>query len=190
MNKINYNLFNNNRFGNKLNINNNLIGKFWSGFISLGLVAFILTIFEIIFFFFVVIPDVDKSFSEISNLVQIQTIPNNNDSQIMLTLLKELINYENFYRDKINSLVTVNSIIIILFMVILLLFGWYKLTNECSNSLCGNIFSIVDKSLLPSSLFTVGLIIFFQVYFYFFIAKSYNYPSGNEILYAIYSQFK
>lgn len=190
MSKIKYNLFNNVHFTNNSNINNNFIGKFWSGFISLGLVAFILTIFEIIFFFFVVIPDVDKSFGEISDLVKIQKIPNSNEYQEMLRLLKELANYENYYRDKINGLVTVNSVIIILLMILLLFFGWYKLTKECSNSFCGNIFSIVDKSLLPSSLLTVGLIIFFQVYFYFFIAKSYNYPTENEILYAIYSQFK
>ena len=190
MSKIKYNLFNNVHFTNNSNINNNFIGKFWSGFISLGLVAFILTIFEIIFFFFVVIPDVDKSFSEISDLVRIQKIPNSDEYQEMLRLLKELANYENYYRDKINGLVTVNSVIIILLMILLLFFGWYKLTKECSNSFCGNIFSILDKSLLPSSLLTVGLIIFFQVYFYFFIAKSYNYPTENEILYAIYSQFK
>lgn len=172
------------------NTNNFLIGKFWSGFISLGLVALILTIFEIIFFFFVVIPDVNKSFNEISNLVKIQEIPNNKEYQDMLILLKELGDYENYYRDKINSLVSINSVIIVLLMILLLFFGWYKLMAQCSTSFCGNIFSIVDKSLIPSSLITVGLIIFFQIYFYFFIANSYNYPSQNEILYVIYSQFK
>ena len=165
-----------------------------SGILSILLICLTLTIFEIIFFFLIAKPEVDialqdmiKSISkELSSKLEVtksalcEGLKDDEKKTLQENLLKLLYNYELSLK-KNNK----NVIINIIFIFVLIFFGiTYTLQIIYNKSTIHNtsIYKRIDWSFVPSTFFTILLIIMFQIHFYFNISKNYRFVAFSEIM--------
>jgi hypothetical protein len=167
------------------------------GMFNIFLTATILTIFEIIFFYKIVVPGVENSMENGIKKVGkiIAKMINNRESTSSESdiLLNQLINIfkennnpipktfasrEYLITNKINNYTKITGIIIIIILVSLLVGIYYNLKNKTNGDT-----QLVTPIL--TSILTIIVLISFQIMFYFFSLK-FNYPGSegdNELLY-------
>ena len=173
---------------------------------SIFLVATILTIFEIIFFYNIVVPDVnntlEKKFklleenidklSEDNKTILLNSLGmlefskymkkyknnnnNNDNTEAIENAFKILINRENLLIEKNNVNTVIVSITILLFLSFFILATILSIKRDVNYK--G--FSTFRESIIVAFI-TVGLLIGFQILFYNF-SQNYYYPSNNELL--------
>ena len=164
---------------------------------SIFLTASILTIFEIIFFYNIVVPDVNNTLSNKLKLleekieymsqenketflksVDTTLIKNyiNENNETLDNIFKVLIKRENLLLEKNNSNTVIVSITILLFLTFFILATILSIKRDVNYK--G--FSTFKESVIVAFV-TVGLLIGFQILFYNF-SQNYYYPSNNELL--------
>jgi len=174
------------------------------GMFNILLTATILTIFEIVFFYKIVVPGVNNSMNNgIENATQyfadninqyindLKKSTTDNQNIIISEILTTIKNKENIFfktfssreyllTNKINYYTKLTGGIIIMILVSLLFVIYYNLKRKTNGA----------TQLTPAiitSLITVFLLISFQIMFYFF-SLNYNYPGSegsNELLYTM-----
>ena len=172
---------------------------------SIFLTATILTIFEIIFFYNVVIPDVNNTLNYKLKLLEekITNLSKENKDKLLKLFDKQLI--ENYTKDnnktidnifsvlierekllieKNNSNTIIVSITILLFLTLFILATILSIKRDVNYK--G--FSTFRESIIVAFI-TVGLLIGFQILFYNF-SQNYYYPSNNELLKIMVSSLK
>ena len=172
---------------------------------SIFLTATILTIFEIIFFYNVVVPDVNKTLNYKLKLLEekITNLSQENKDKLLKLFDKQLI--ENYTKDnnktvdnifivlierekllieKNNSNTIIVSITILLFLALFILATILSIKRDVNYK--G--FSTFRESIIVAFI-TVGLLIGFQILFYNF-SQNYYYPSNNELLKIMVSSLK
>lgn len=198
-----------------MNINSGLTNSTLSGLsvFSIVLTAIILSIYEILFFYLNIVPQIKdgikSKFEEIEQLLNDKDINMRNDPRY-----KKLINIMELYNklviedgdtktedeidiilqvlmekeqeliEQINTYTIATAITIIFILIFVLAFLYFGISNSVGP---GNSHIFVTPVLV--SIITVGLLICFQVSFYFF-GKEYNYPSDNELLASIIENLK
>ena len=165
-----------------------------SGVLSILLICLTLTIFEIVFFFLIAKPEVDIALKDMINSISKELsgklsitksrlctgLNNNAKKTLQENLLKLLYNYELSLK-KNNK----NVIINIIFIFVLIFFGIiYTLQIIYNKSTIHNtsMYRRIDLSFVPSTFFTILLIIMFQIHFYLNISKHYKFVSFSEIM--------
>ena len=173
---------------------------------SIFLVAAIMTIFELLFFYLKVIPDVNASLNEkldvlekkmlvlsdekrmevlsqlnLKNLEKLKflNISANNVNGSLKNIddiLKVLIERENELIEKNNTNVFLFGLSILLFLAFLIIFIALSIKRDLGQ---GEGIKFVEPTIV--SFITISLLIAFQVLFYYF-GKNYNYPQDNELL--------
>ena len=172
---------------------------------SIFLTATILTIFEIIFFYNVVVPDVNNTLNYKLKLLEekITNLSKENKDKLLKLFDKQLI--ENYTKDnnktidnifsvlierekllieKNNSNTIIVSITILLFLTLFILATILSIKRDVNYK--G--FSTFRESIIVAFI-TVGLLIGFQILFYNF-SQNYYYPSNNELLKIMVSSLK
>jgi heme/copper-type cytochrome/quinol oxidase subunit 4 len=177
------------------------------GMFNIFLTATILTIFEIVFFYKIVVPGVENSMNNGINKISVVLADNINAtkketmnnateqnklliSNIFTTIknsdnafFKTFASREKLLTVKINKYTKITGVIIIMILVLLLCFIYYSLKSQGDVELYAPILT---------SFLTVCALISFQIMFYFFSLK-YNYPGseGNdELLYTMIQGIK
>lgn len=173
---------------------------------SIFLVAAIMTIFELMFFYLKVIPDVNASLNEkldlleekmlvlsdekrlevlsqlnlknLENLKFLNISPNNvNDNlESIDNIFKVLIERENELIEKNNTNVFLFGLSILLFLAFLIIFIALSIKRDLGQ---GEGIKFVEPTIV--SFITIAFLIAFQVLFYYF-GLNYNYPQDNELL--------
>jgi hypothetical protein len=167
---------------------------------SIFLVAAVMTIFELMFFYLKVIPDVNASLNEKFNLLEEQMMDLSDEkrlevlSQLNLKFLNLSTNNVNNVNNVNNDLESIDNIFkvlivrenqlivflfglsILLFLVFLIIFTALSIKRDLGQ---GESIKFVEPSLV--SIITIVLLIAFQVLFYYF-GINYNYPKDNELL--------
>jgi len=176
---------------------------------SIFLVAAVMTIFELMFFYLKIIPDVNTSLSEKFDLLEekmsdlsdekkmevlsqlnlknlenlkflnISTNNVNSDLESIDNIFKVLIERENELIEKNNSNVFLFGLSILLLLVFLIIFMALSIKRDLGK---GESIKFVEPTLV--SIITFVLLIAFQVLFYYF-GLNYNYPQDNELLNAV-----
>ena len=148
-------------------------GKLYSGIISVGLLAFSLTIFEVIFFYKIGLKNIQNQVKSIKLDIKKDIPPT------MLPILRQVnqgnVDLEERNLRKINRGIMSNVIAILLVIALLILLSVIFLVMET-----GSIRSF-DMSALYSSIIVLAFIIAFQIYFYKKITLNYKYISGFEL---------
>jgi hypothetical protein len=172
---------------------------------SIILTATILTIFEIIFFYNVVVPDVNNTLNYKLKLLEekITNLSQENKDKLLKLFDKQLI--ENYSKDNYKTIDNIFSVLIeretllieknnsntiIVSITILLFLALFILATILSIKRDVNYkgFSTFRESIIVTFI-TVGLLIGFQILFYNF-SQNYYYPSNNELLKIMVSSLK
>jgi hypothetical protein len=172
---------------------------------SVILTATILTIFEIIFFYNVVVPDVNNTLNYKLKLLEekITNLSQENKDKLLKLFDKQLI--ENYSKDNYKTIDNIFSVLIeretllieknnsntiIVSITILLFLALFILATILSIKRDVNYkgFSTFRESIIVTFI-TVGLLIGFQILFYNF-SQNYYYPSNNELLKIMVSSLK
>ena len=172
---------------------------------SVILTATILTIFEIIFFYNVVVPDVNNTLNYKLKLLEekITNLSQENKDKLLKLFDKQLI--ENYSKDNYKTIDNIFSVLIeretllieknnsntiIVSITILLFLALFILATILSIKRDVNYkgFSTFRESIIVTFI-TVGLLIGFQILFYNF-SQNYYYPSNNDLLKIMVSSLK
>jgi len=164
------------------------LGQFYrSEFASIIIAALILTIFEIIFFFWLVAPTTSGQIRSALNTLSGEIKNAAPDiTQMPPQIINAVVDEEKELKTKYNqSLIAdaswVGGVLIIAFLIL----GWWQ-----SPELLTGISKLFSKGTpgqtraISTLIFTVGsafLFIGFQIYFYFLVARQYNYPTPPEL---------
>lgn len=164
---------------------------YYSGILSILLIAFLLTSFELGFFYLVSIPEVNAFLEryKIKMVKLINLLYKNKKNcligqNIELDNTLELIKTLDYNTIETNKNVRNNVIFIICFLIMLIIIVVILIKKRVvKEGLTTR--KIIDYTFIPNTIFTILFIILFQIYFYFRITKDYRYPTINEILYYI-----
>lgn len=169
------------------------------GIFSILLIATILTLFEIIFFFVKIAPDVGSSANNAVGGLSNTTVDgleaimvmnfgskfNHTDAMIAkdnhgARIINTLANREKLIIGKINGYTKTTGVVIMVLLCVLLAYIYMALKNK--TKLSGEGVQLGTASW--TALMTVGILISFQIFFYFF-SQQYSYPGSegdNELL--------
>lgn len=143
--------------------------------------ALILTLFEIGFFYTVMVPGIENNFHKSAQKLAKEINFNVNDDTA--NKIKDFGEFaEQVEQRKIeqnNSIVKRNCILIIFGIIIALFFIKNKISTVDS------IINTIGETNLKISMLTVSILILFQIYFYYNIGKVFSYPNDTELLYII-----
>lgn len=164
---------------------------YYSGILSILLIAFLLTVFELGFFYLVSIPEVnsfvkrykkkgvkmiDIMYKDKKNCLLEKDINLNKIIEIVKTLDYNTIENNKNVR---NNVIFIITLLILFIIIVIILIKKRGVKERLSTK------KVIDHTFIPNTIFTIIFIVLFQIYFYFRITKDYKYPSINEILYFI-----
>ena len=159
---------------------------YYSGILSILLIAFLLTSFELGFFYLVSIPEVNafverykKKAVNIINLMYKDKKDCMIRKDIKLNKIIKLVKTLDYNTIENNKNVRNNVIFIVTLLILFILIKKRAVKERLFTK------KVIDYTCIPNTLFTILFIILFQIYFYFRITKDYKYPTFNEILYYI-----
>ncbi|VBB18001.1 hypothetical protein YASMINEVIRUS_464 [Yasminevirus sp. GU-2018] len=178
------------------------------GLFTIVLTATVLTIFEILFFYNIVVPSVEDEMNANIKKVSKQIAHDINErnkniqKQTRVTdvvvaqgtklvfndtnkgILQTMAEREKILTDDINNYTMYTGVVIVLLLATILYFLWTSVKSAEISADSGDNTDMTDMTdATMTALFTVGVLIAFQILFYFY-GRHYKYPgtSGNEEL--------
>lgn len=170
-----------------------MINNYYSQILSISIIVFILTIFEILALTLIIFPRNLKKIDELENRMidkllkkkkkKVRTYLTPFETKILNNLLYIPKEIESFYRNQINNkFIYYNFSIIIIITIIFIFISFYLLrTYQLKNKIV-RFFKTIDKNIIYNIILTILLIVIFQIYFMFIIIPKIQFEGENIIL--------